>query len=244
MAISARFKKHTPILFGKNSRPADSFISKNEGMNEVFDVNYFPNILMPIWSRLGQAPIVHGGPIARSYGGYRAATMDLRGIVRRLFGCVTSPGKQSPLTAAFWCDQILDKANFHFLRISKEFGTRAKGGADRQLHKSGLKTIQASWWQVDQLIQYAGWADTAIAPENGINYYRKVTSVMGDVHDFYRVFMAPGMAHCCGGAGPNAFGNGTSTTLADLPEGGLRSASHSACIVGVEAARRGRGWLV
>jgi hypothetical protein len=35
-----------------------------------------------------------------------------------------------------------------------------------------------------------------------------------------------------------------STTLADLTEGGLRAASHSACIVVVEAARRGRGWLV
>jgi feruloyl esterase len=31
---------------------------------------------------------------------------------------------------------------------------------------------------------------------------------MGDVHNFYRVFMVPGMAHCSGGAGPNAFGNG------------------------------------
>jgi len=58
--------------------------------------------------------------------------------------------------------------------------------------------------------RYAGWADAAIAPENGLNYYRKVTSVMGDVHSFYRVFMAPGMAHCYGGAGPNSFGNGTS----------------------------------
>ena len=34
--------------------------------------------------------------------------------------------------------------------------------------------------------------------------------MMGDVHSFYRVFMAPGMAHCYGGAGPNSFGNGTS----------------------------------
>ncbi|MEH2473313.1 transposase [Nitrobacteraceae bacterium AZCC 2161] len=35
-----------------------------------------------------------------------------------------------------------------------------------------------------------------------------------------------------------------STTLADLAEGGLRASSHSACIVMVEAARKGRGWLV
>ena len=58
------------------------------------------------------------------------------------------------------------------------------------------------------MIQYAGWADSAIAPENGLNYYEKVAKVMRDVHDFYRVFMAPGMAHCYGGAGPNSFGNG------------------------------------
>ena len=30
-------KKAPPILFGKNSRPADSFISENEGMNDVQD---------------------------------------------------------------------------------------------------------------------------------------------------------------------------------------------------------------
>jgi len=39
------------------------------------------------------------------------------------------------------------------------------------------------------MIQYAGWADSAIAPENGLNYYEKVAKVMRDVHDFYRVFM-------------------------------------------------------
>ena len=60
------------------------------------------------------------------------------------------------------------------------------------------------------MIQYAGWADAAIAPENGLNYYRKVTQTIGDPRDFYRIFMVPGMAHCSGGAGPNAFGNGTS----------------------------------
>jgi feruloyl esterase len=60
-----------------------------------------------------------------------------------------------------------------------------------------------------RLIQYAGWADSAIAPQNGLNYYRKVFHTMGDPRGFYRVFMVPGMAHCTGGAGPNAFGNGT-----------------------------------
>jgi hypothetical protein len=36
MTISASFKKKAPpILFGKNPRPADSFISENEGMNQT-----------------------------------------------------------------------------------------------------------------------------------------------------------------------------------------------------------------
>ena len=60
-----------------------------------------------------------------------------------------------------------------------------------------------------KMIQYAGWADAAVPPENGLNYYRKVARTIGDPRDFYRVFMVPGMAHCSGGAGPNAFGNGT-----------------------------------
>jgi feruloyl esterase len=31
------------------------------------------------------------------------------------------------------------------------------------------------------------------------------SSVLRDVQSFYRLFMAPGMAHCGGGPGPNAF---------------------------------------
>ena len=62
-----------------------------------------------------------------------------------------------------------------------------------------------------KLIQYVGWGDTAISPENDINYLNSVTREIGsheDVGDFYRLFMVPGMAHCGGGPGPNAFGQG------------------------------------
>jgi pimeloyl-ACP methyl ester carboxylesterase len=62
-----------------------------------------------------------------------------------------------------------------------------------------------------RLIQYVGWGDTAISPENDINYYNAVTREIGgheDIREFYRLFMVPGMAHCGGGPGPNAFGQG------------------------------------
>jgi len=62
-----------------------------------------------------------------------------------------------------------------------------------------------------KLIQYVGWGDTAISPENDINYYDAVAREVGgheEIREFYRLFMVPGMAHCGGGPGPNAFGQG------------------------------------
>lgn len=63
-------------------------------------------------------------------------------------------------------------------------------------------------WHGGKLIHYVGWGDTAISPENDINYYNAVTRETGhhDVREFYRLFMVPGMAHCGGGPGANAFG--------------------------------------
>lgn len=65
--------------------------------------------------------------------------------------------------------------------------------------------------QGGKLIQYVGWSDTGIAPQNDIDYHRAVTHALGGrdhTQDFYRLFMVPGMAHCGGGPGANAFGQG------------------------------------
>jgi feruloyl esterase len=66
-----------------------------------------------------------------------------------------------------------------------------------------------------KLIQYAGWADPAVSPRDGIGYYEQVRSTAGssyaDQQSFYRLFMAPGMCHCAGGPGANAFGNASTS---------------------------------
>jgi feruloyl esterase len=65
-----------------------------------------------------------------------------------------------------------------------------------------------------KLLQYHGWNDQLIAAQNSIDYYESVVSFFGgrkqdraaalqDVQTFYRLYMAPGMAHCSGGPGPN-----------------------------------------
>jgi tannase/feruloyl esterase len=59
-----------------------------------------------------------------------------------------------------------------------------------------------------KLLQYHGWIDQLISAQNSIDYYESVKSFFGpgdDVQSFYRLFMAPGMAHCSGGSGPNSF---------------------------------------
>lgn len=59
-----------------------------------------------------------------------------------------------------------------------------------------------------KLIMFHGWADPVAPPGDGIAYYERVASVMGGVRktgEFFRLFMAPGMAHCGGGPGPNSF---------------------------------------
>ena len=71
-----------------------------------------------------------------------------------------------------------------------------------------------------KLIQYHGWSDPQISPGNSTQYYTRVLEAVGGagkVHGAYRLFMAPGMAHCGGGEGPNTFdmigasSNGSST---------------------------------
>ena len=58
-----------------------------------------------------------------------------------------------------------------------------------------------------KLIQYHGWSDPQISPYNSTQYYTRVLEALGAsaIKDAYRLFMAPGMGHCGGGEGPNAF---------------------------------------
>jgi hypothetical protein len=58
-------------------------------------------------------------------------------------------------------------------------------------------------------IVWHGWADQLISAEGTVDYYQRVQRQMGGVEKtspFVRLFMAPGVAHCGGGAGPAPFG--------------------------------------
>ena len=56
-----------------------------------------------------------------------------------------------------------------------------------------------------KLVLWHGWSDQLIYPEGTIDYYERVERRMGGADTtakFARLFMAPGVAHCAGGPGP------------------------------------------
>ena len=70
-----------------------------------------------------------------------------------------------------------------------------------------------------KLIMTYGWADTILQPMMGVNYYEAVVAKNGkNTADFARLFMAPGMAHCGGGIGPDR--NDAVTAVIDWVEKG------------------------
>jgi len=80
-----------------------------------------------------------------------------------------------------------------------------KAGADLAAVDPDLKAFKA---RGGKLILYHGWSDAAIPAGHVISYYESVQKKMGqkETSEFVRLYMVPGMQHCAGGAGPNAFG--------------------------------------
>ena len=96
-----------------------------------------------------------------------------------------------------------------------------------------------------KVVMWHGFADQLIVPGGSIDYYDAVTQKLGGGYrrtkQFARLFMAPGVGHCGGGAGPqpqdlfNAVvnwvekGKAPDTILASKPVGGGQTQSRPLC---------------
>jgi feruloyl esterase len=130
-------------------------------------------------------------------------------ITGNAFGSASS---QYTLGFGFGCDLMQGVTTCDYLSIN----VAAQDNAARQMLQPILSSVNPdlSGFKAHggKLIQYAGWSDAAIPPQNGLNYHRKVVQTMGDTSSFYRVFMVPGMGHCNNGPGATVFGNGTANS--------------------------------
>ena len=146
------------------------------------------------------------------------------------------PSAQSGFANTYYGQAVFEDAKWDFRKLDFDADvTYAQEKTGRILSSSSpdLRSFRA---RGGKLIQYHGWGDTAIPPQNSIDYYELVRGFMGryldarsdarkPVEDFYRLFMVPGMGHCRGGGGPNTFGNGATVAGAtDDPERDLVTA--------------------
>ena len=124
----------------------------------------------------------------------------------------------------FFADFVFMDPNFNFNDLNFTSDIRLADKGVGEVINSVNPDLHPFKRHGGKMIHYVGWADSAIAPMNSVNYYEDVSRhVPGDIHDFYRLYMVPGMAHCAGGDGPNAFGNGVNAPVIDAEHDLLRA---------------------
>lgn len=116
-------------------------------------------------------------------------------------------GKTQPVRLEFWRDWVFhdpawEPRTFDFDRDVEYADAKMSFLVANDANLAGFRARQG------KLLMYHGWADPVVPAEDSIRYYERVQKEMGgaaQVSAFFRLFLAPGMGHCTGGTGPNAF---------------------------------------
>jgi hypothetical protein len=108
----------------------------------------------------------------------------------------------------FFSNFVYEKSDWDYKSFVVDAGLKAaveKTAKALDATDTDLKAFKA---RGGKLILYHGWNDPAITALSTVHYYDSVVAKMGerDVNSFVRLYMAPGMQHCAGGPGPDAFG--------------------------------------
>ena len=174
--------------------------------------------------QVAAARAIYGGPVRPSTGeqlfpGYPLGSEwfeapDGRGGWGRYWSGIARPGGSTAdfMRYSVFEDPDHDLTQFDFDDDWVLANTRPLGaGADDTLG-SALNAVDPDLSAFEarggKLIGYHGWADALIPGSYAVEYYESVVAEQGGLDataDFYRLFMAPGVAHCRGGPGPDRF---------------------------------------
>ncbi len=125
---------------------------------------------------------------------------------------ITGPAPGRSLMAAFangyFSDMVYEKADWDLKTFTVESGLQAGKEKMAAALDSVDPDLTAFRSRGGKLILYHGWNDPAIPALNTVNYYQSVLGKMGQANadSFVRLYMVPGMQHCAGGPGADAFG--------------------------------------
>jgi TonB family protein len=121
-----------------------------------------------------------------------------------------SPGKdlQTAFASGFFNNMISTKEPLDLKTINVEAAVKMADEQQAQTFNATDPNMKAFMDRGGKLIVYHGWSDAALPPLGAIKYFSSVQAAMGadKTDSFMRLFMVPGMQHCGGGPGANAFG--------------------------------------
>jgi feruloyl esterase len=97
--------------------------------------------------------------------------------------------------------------DYHTMDFDKDIAKSDKMG-EGLMNATDQTKIKPIFDKGGKILLYHGWADPNITPLISVQYYNSAVESNGGLAKTYneiRLFMVPGMGHCGGGDGPNAF---------------------------------------
>ncbi|MGD8894767.1 MAG: tannase/feruloyl esterase family alpha/beta hydrolase [Acidobacteriota bacterium] len=112
----------------------------------------------------------------------------------------------APARAAFWRDWAFDASDWDWWTFDFDRDMETADERLAPLINAMSPDLDAFRARGGKLIHFHGLEDPVVPVTDSIAYHERVVARAGDageVADFYRLFLAPGVAHCGGGSGPN-----------------------------------------
>lgn len=135
-------------------------------------------------------------------------------------GVRTRPGPPSPLLRAMWADGVYNDDAWNEDSFRRTGDLDAANRIMPELRADRV-TIDAFVKRGGKAILYQGWADPSTNAGPTIDYYAALADANGGIartRESARLFLVPGMYHCAGGPGADAFGESNHSSWPNDPK--------------------------